>query len=208
MSARREPIMLALMSRLASSIATSFTGTTTYGSAVVTGISSTTGLFVGLPVSSARTVAGTTIASIDSATQVTLSAAAASAGIASFTTGFLTVSRRLKLWRDVAAQPALFVRNADDDVANRPHRMPARLTINAEAWIYNQTGPSEAAAPAVLQNYLLDALTDALEPTAGTETLTLGGLVHNCWIEGNIERHPGDLDGQAIAIVPIRILLP
>lgn len=208
MTARREPIMDALMSLLASSIASSFTGATTYGSAVVTGIASTTGLFVGLPASSQRVVPGTTIASIDSATQITLSASASSAGSATFTTGFLTVSRRLKIWRDVAAQPALFVRNADDTVADRPHRMPARLTMNAEAWVYNQTGPGEANAPSVLQNYLLDALCDALEPATGVELLTLGGLVHNCWIEGTIERHPGDLDGQAIAIIPISILLP
>lgn len=206
--AQREPIMLALMSLLASSIATSFSGATTYGSAVVTGIASTTGLAVGMPVSSSRTVAGTTIESIDSATQVTLSANASSAGSATFATGFQTVSRRLKLWRDVAAQPALFVRNAEDTVANRPHRMPARLTMNVEAWVYNQTGAGEANAPAVLQNYLLDALCAALEPDAGVETLTLGGLVYNCWIEGTIERHPGDLDGQAIAIIPINILLP
>lgn len=209
MTAQREPIMQALMSLLASAIATNFTGSTSYGSAVVTGITSTTGLFVGMPVSSTRTPAGATIASIDSTSQVTLSADATSAGAnVAFTTGFRTVSRRLKLWGDVAAQPALFVRNADDDVANRPHRMPRRLTLNVEAWVYNKSGPSEADAPSVLQNYLLDALCDVLEPTAGNEVVTLGGLVHNCWIEGNIERHPGDLDGQAIAIIPIRILLP
>jgi hypothetical protein len=36
----------------------------------------------------------------------------------------------------------------------------------------------------------------------------LGGLVTHCWIEGRIEIHPGDLDGQAIAVVPIRMLVP
>lgn len=209
MAARREPVMQALMNLLASSVTTSFTGTVSYGSAVVADIADTAGLFVGMPVAGPRTPAGTTIASIDGATQVTLSKPATSAGgNITFATGFATVSRRLKLWTEVAAQPALFVRNADDQVAPRPHRMPARVTLNAEAWIYNRTGPTEADAPSVLQNHLLDALCAVLEPEPARETQTLGGLVHNCWIEGAIVRDSGDITGNAVAMVPISILLP
>lgn len=49
------------------------TGTTTAGSAVVTGLSSTAGLAVGMAAIGSTIPAGRTIASIDSATQVTLS---------------------------------------------------------------------------------------------------------------------------------------
>lgn len=53
-------------------LTTVLTGNTTAGSAVITGLSSTAGLAVGMAVIGATIPAGRTIASIDSATQVTL----------------------------------------------------------------------------------------------------------------------------------------
>ena len=35
---------------------------------------------------------------------------------------------------------------------------------------------------------------------------TLGGLVSNCYIGGKIMKDPGDLDGDAIAVIPVKIL--
>lgn len=62
------------------------TGTTTNGSAVVTGLASTVGLFVGQAISAASGVpGGTTILSIDSATQITLSANATATGARTLT---------------------------------------------------------------------------------------------------------------------------
>jgi len=205
----REPIMQALFSLLTSSIASTFTGTIAYGSPVVTGIPSTGGLFVGLPVTSPRTPATATIFSVDSATQVTLSEPAISAGgNVTFTTGFRTASRRLKLWTDVAAQPALFLRSDSEEIAPRAARMPPRVTMRCEAWIYSKAGAAPGAVPATTLNYILDAVMRVLEPEPAREVQTLGGLVHNCWVEGQVELHTGDLDGQAIAFVPIRILVP
>lgn len=60
---------------------TDLTGTTTSSSAVVTGLSSTAGLYVGQALSAASGIPGsTTIASIDSATQITMSANATASG--------------------------------------------------------------------------------------------------------------------------------
>lgn len=56
--------------------ASSFTGTTTNTSAIVTSVSSTAGLSIGTLVSGTGIVAGTAIAAIDSATQITLDTAA------------------------------------------------------------------------------------------------------------------------------------
>jgi hypothetical protein len=205
----REPIMQALFALLTSSIASTFTGTTAYGSPVITGIPSTAGLFVGLPVTSPRTPSAATILSVDSATQVTRSEAATSAGSSvSFTTGFRTASRRLKLWTDVATQPALFLRSDSEDIAPRAARMPAKATMRCEAWVYSKAGAAPDAVPAATLNYILDAIMRVLEPEPVREVQTLGGLVHHCWIEGQIELHTGDLDGQAIAVVPINILVP
>ena len=56
-------------------------------------------------------------------------------------------------------------------------------------------------------NGLLDAVEAALNPFP-LEAQTLGGLVTHCWIDGSTDYHPGDLDGQAIAVVPVKVLVP
>jgi|CXWL01.1.fsa_nt_gi prepilin-type N-terminal cleavage/methylation domain-containing protein len=67
--------------------ASTFTGSTTNASAVVTSVSSTTGLSIGTVVSGTGITSGTTIASIDSATQITLDTAATA------TNAGITISR-------------------------------------------------------------------------------------------------------------------
>jgi prepilin-type N-terminal cleavage/methylation domain-containing protein len=67
--------------------ASTFTGTTTNASAVVTSVSSTAGLSVGTLVSGTGIAAGSAIASIDSATQITLDTAATA------TNAGITISR-------------------------------------------------------------------------------------------------------------------
>jgi hypothetical protein len=62
------------------------TGTTTSGSAVVTGLSSTTGMVAGMIVSATSGIAaGATVLSVDSATQITMSANATATGARSLT---------------------------------------------------------------------------------------------------------------------------
>lgn len=62
-----------------------YTGTLTSASASVTGLPSTVGLFVGLNVTGANVPAGTTVASITSATAITLSANATGSGATALT---------------------------------------------------------------------------------------------------------------------------
>lgn len=60
-------------------------GTFTSGNATVTGLSSTTDLYIGMPIEGANISAGTTIASIPSATSITMSAVASGNGTAAIT---------------------------------------------------------------------------------------------------------------------------
>jgi hypothetical protein len=58
---------------------------------------------------------------------------------------------------------------------------------------------------------LIEAVESALEPHVEPQgALTLGGKVFRCWIEGNSYMFPGDIDpnGQGMAIVPVKIMLP
>ena len=114
--------------------------------------------------------------------------------------------RRLKPWSQVAEQPAFFLRNVKDEYAHKANILAA-LTLHVELWIYAKVGPDDAAAETL--NTLMDAVDAALQPdNLAMNTLTLGGLVQHCWIEGDAEYDPGDLDRQAKAVIPIRILVP
>jgi hypothetical protein len=121
---------------------------------------------------------------------------------------YQTTGRRLILWSQVNEQPALFLRHVADEFPPRPTRMPPKTVIECEAWIYCNAGANPDLAPEVALNALLDGVETALKPAPGIEAQTLGGLVTHCWIEGRVEIHPGDLDGQAIAVVPIKMLVP
>lgn len=55
-----------------------------------------------------------------------------------------------------------------------------------------------------------DPLLDSIEQCFQVEPpnrLTLGGLVHHCWIDGTIYHDPGLADNQAVILVPLTILL-
>ncbi len=81
-----------LLANGAAAALSSQVGTVTGGSAVVTGLTSTSGLVVGQPVSGTGVLGGAAIASMDSATQVTLSAKGSGAAVTTPTLTFAAVS--------------------------------------------------------------------------------------------------------------------
>lgn len=205
----REAIMTALMSQLTGAVASTFTGTTVANNPAITGIGSTAKMFVGLTVVGGSIPAGAFIQSIDSLTQITLTAAPTKNGTAvNLITGFQTTGRRVKMWSQVTAQPALFLRNLEDEIAVREGQ-PNRRTMNVEAWIYSNAGRDPDIAPGTPLNYLIDAIESVIKPdNVLVNRNTLGGLVWDCKVDGKITYDPGDLDAQAKAIIPIRILIP
>ena len=201
----RESVMTALLNALTASVQTSFTADTATNSAVLSSPSMTSGLFVGLPVFGAGITRGAIIVSLS---PLTLSLPATATGTAvALTTGFQTFSRRLKLWQDVTAQPALFLRDGDEAL-DYPNTVLQQQTIRAEIWIYSNAGQNPDLAPATGLNNLLDAVQAAFAPDAPTGQFTLGGLVAWCRMEGQITKSPGDLDGQAIAVADVLITVP
>lgn len=121
--------------------------------------------------------------------------------------GFVTVSRRLRHWTDVGAaeQPALFQIQKSESAEERA-KLPPKWRATVDLYIYAQA-PDELAAPATVINPLLDALAAALAPDPLSNVQSLGGLVAHCWIAGKIQTDEGVLGGQAVAIVPIEILV-
>ena len=122
--------------------------------------------------------------------------------------GFVTRSRRLRHWSDVAAaeQPALF-QIQKSETAKQRRGLPAQWTLAVDLFLYAHA-PDELAPPASTLNPLLDAVEAALAPDPVSGIQTLGGLVSHCWIEGKIETDEGVLGGQAVAVIPVLLLAP
>jgi len=202
--------MQALFSTLVGALQVSFTATTEANSEVLTNVSSLAGLFLGLPVFGPGMQRECYIEAIDTVGgTVTLTEPALASGTAvALTTGFQTTGRRIKFWSDVAAQPALFLRGMDEDLEYQNIIQQAQ-TIRAEVWVYANAGSDPDAVPESLLNNILDALQAAFAPDDPMQQrFTLGGLVFWCRIAGRLDKLTGDIDSQAIAVVPVEITVP
>jgi len=125
--------------------------------------------------------------------------------------GFVTIGRRLEWVAKVAGLPALYVIATDNEYQQHGTTFPPRRTIGAEIWVYAATDLQQP--PGAQLNPLLDAIEAALGVMPG-QAQTLGGLVVHCWIGGDdgqkarIEIFEGHASSRAVAIIPVRILVP
>lgn len=119
---------------------------------------------------------------------------------------FKTCTRRLKHWQDTSSeeQPALYMEHTGESTA--PVRgLPNRIILEVNLWVYVK---SEGAEVGPIMNPILDQIEKSLQPiNDGDHTMTLGGLVHHCWIEGQTQIFEGDLGDEAVVIIPVKILV-
>lgn len=121
-----------------------------------------------------------------------------------------TASRRLRLWADVLPdqQPAMFLVEHDEEAAWSGRGRLERTTSDYSLLCY-APAPAPSAVGGTLVNLMLDGIVAALAPDdAAAGVLTLGRQVLWCRIEGRVFKDPGDIDGQALLIVPIRAVWP
>lgn len=121
--------------------------------------------------------------------------------------GLVTTSRTLKHWNDVPAelQPALFQAQRDQQISRVRGAPPVRR-IPFDLYLYVRA--VDDTPPSTLLNAFLDAIEAALAPDNDmTGRNTLGGLVHDCIVDGTIETDEGTLGQQAVAIVPVLVLI-
>jgi hypothetical protein len=119
--------------------------------------------------------------------------------------GINTASRRLRLWSEVAQseQPALFMAQIGE-AANTLTNQQTKWSLNVELYLYANTQDSKTS-PASVINPLVDAIVNIIQPTT-QEKQTLGGLVHYCRINGQIQTDEGVLGDQAVVVIPVEIL--
>lgn len=127
---------------------------------------------------------------------------------------FITIGRRVKLFHEVddAQQPACFQAEWGTTEEQRTS-MPYKSTVDIRWIIYQCVGRDPSALGAVENNLILRGVRTALAPSIEDpgfpdERNTLGGLVHHCFISGNIFKDPGDIDNQGMLVVPIKVLVP
>lgn len=119
--------------------------------------------------------------------------------------GVVTFSRKLKHWNDVSPieQPALFQAQKSETAARTTGLGPV---WSLEVVLYLYVNTAGDTSPTVTLNAVLDAILAALAPLPVQEKQTLGGLAHDCRLEGAIETDEGTLGDQAVAIMHIRII--
>lgn len=125
---------------------------------------------------------------------------------------FKTSSRRLQITEDVSSvdKPAMFLVCHKETHVKGKSMAPAIRTLEYVAWFFIDTGLDPNVLPDTELNALIDSIDPStggvLAPAGGTLQQTLGGLVTNCYIDGEIIRVPGDVDGNGLAVVPIKVV--
>lgn len=126
---------------------------------------------------------------------------------------FKYYTRRVRLWGDINSdqRPALVQIEPEEDIQPESSGRPPNNTLYVNILLIADAGgntASEATPPISVLNNLLDAVETALRPDALTWKQTLGGVVEHAWIEGKIIKDSGDLDGTAVALIPVRLSVP
>lgn len=129
-------------------------------------------------------------------------------------TTWVSTSRRLRLWGNVdpTLQPALFLTQHREGYEIKGVGPLHRRWLDLQLWCYAPTGDVNSG---IVGDDLLDLMEQGLEtvlqPSPGYDELTLGGLAY--WVrimrqENLFIRDPGDIDGQALLVLPVRVLMP
>ena len=121
-------------------------------------------------------------------------------------------SRKLKLWTDVpaASRPACFLfEGGFESYAWSEGAVPKRV-IEAKIFAY-LNAKDHSVLGATLLDDVMDALDAAFAPSGADHALgrnTLSGSAYSCRIDGKVLKDPGDLDGDALLVVPVKLVLP
>jgi hypothetical protein len=125
---------------------------------------------------------------------------------------FKVATRKLTQWDGLGGedQPALMMRQRTE-TARYQKGIPVLWTLGIDLYMYVSTGAQNdmTIIPSQILNPLLDALESALvHDDPAMATCTLGGVVSHCSIDGPIEIYEGTMGDEAVALVPITVLVP
>ena len=121
-------------------------------------------------------------------------------------TSFVNPMRRVRTFSEIREWPTLSQAEHDEAISARTN-IPTSNTFNVTWLVYHNVGKDKSVIPASESNAILDAI-DGLFPIDNSEgsLQTLGGLVHRVSVSGRIIKEHGDLQGQALLMIPLKIL--
>lgn len=128
--------------------------------------------------------------------------------------GFKTRTRRIKLFSDVSNKEQPWLGQAEHgETIEQKSNLPYKQVWQAQWMIYHKAGEDPKSVPTIWNNLIIDALQAAIAPSVTDPGFfdkrnTLSGLVYHCFISGEIFKDPGDIDNQALIIIPIKLLVP
>lgn len=123
-------------------------------------------------------------------------------------------TRKIVLFSDVPAKEQPWIGQAEhNENSTQVTNLPYKRTWAASWMVYHQASAIPKQIGTIWNNQIIDALEAALAPKPTDPGFlenrnTLSGLVHHCFIEGEIFKDPGDIDKQALIVVPIKLLVP
>ena len=117
-----------------------------------------------------------------------------------------SIARKGAVWSKTppANQPAMYLIQVSEQASQVAAIALTRWTLDFTLEIYATADASSAAVPDTLINGILDGIDLTLQPKPPYERQTLGGIVTNCWIDGEIIIGTGQIDTQLMMLVPVR----
>ena len=125
---------------------------------------------------------------------------------------FNTASRRFQTFDEIATvdKPALYLVCHKETHVKGKNMTPAVRTLEYDVYIFIDKGLDPNVLPDTTLGNLIDAIDPetggVLAPGGGSLQQTLGGLVTNVYVDGEVIRVPGDIDGQGVAIIPLKVV--
>jgi hypothetical protein len=129
--------------------------------------------------------------------------------LVSSTAGIARSTRRFKLWNEVPQNECpFFIMIQRGETAETHARLPTIWRFHVNLVFYAHNGGHDEIAPMSYLNPIIDSVIATLAPPPVAEEQTLGGLVQKCKIDGEVLTDEGALGEQAIAVLPVTILIP
>lgn len=121
--------------------------------------------------------------------------------------GLITTSRTLVSVHDVPLEslPAAYQIQGKQVTKKLPNLPPAYVL--EASWIVYALSNDPAVSASTVLNPILDGAVAALTPGPADTAQTLGGIVLQCAISGEVEVIEGVLGDRAVAIIPIQIIV-
>ena len=124
---------------------------------------------------------------------------------------FKTATRNLAHWDTVPGEdcPCLLLRQGKE-TARYKQGMPTVWTLSPMLWLYVRTNFQND--PNQIVGSIINPLVDAIEASIKIDDFTnhrctLGGIVSHCAIQGTLEIIEGTMGDEAVAIIPLEIVV-